>query len=66
MSFAAAPARRASTEGRLTRSLVTQGKGARLVLRESYFGGMFWLRRKKFVRSYLRLSSTSRSYFAAP
>ena len=51
-------------------SRVDEGGGIgvepRLVLSESYFGGMFWLRRKKFVGSYLRLSSTSRSYFSVP
>lgn len=29
-------------------------------------GVMFWLRRKKFVGSYVRLSAFSRSYFSAP
>ena len=29
-------------------------------------GLMFWLRRNKFVGSYLSLSATSRSYFSGP
>ena len=37
-----------------------------LVFGQRYVGGMFWLRRKKFVGSYLRLRSTSRSYFSVP
>jgi hypothetical protein len=30
------------------------------------YGRMFWLRRNRFVGSYVRLSARSRSYFASP
>jgi hypothetical protein len=35
-------------------------------VRSPIYGRMFWLRRKKFVGSYLRLITCSRSYFASP
>jgi hypothetical protein len=34
--------------------------------RSRCYGRMFWLRRNRFVGSYVRLSARSRSYFASP
>jgi hypothetical protein len=35
-------------------------------IRSRRYGWIFWLRRNRFVGSYVRLSARSRSYFASP